>query len=276
MRNIQRLLGLLYPPKWRARYGEEFSALLEELEPRPQELVNLFTGAIRMHMTEWSYLRFAIVFSVFGLVAGVVGQLTIHDKFLASAVISIPSEQKWAMAKQELFSRRVLWTVIEEQHLYRAECLRQPLEDVIDHMREKDLQANVISPSRMELTFLYPESDAAQQTVRTLLARVQPYPEFRVLGQPGSPDRVDPNRYTLFFTFFGATLLLGFMTAAVARRPSRFARTLGIYGLIGAAIACGGSLVYPEQYTSHAVVTCAEGERLRSYVLSNDQIAGMI
>ncbi len=59
MSRVQQLVALLYPPKWRARYGRKFSALLERLEPRTGDLLNLFTGAIRMHMTEWGYLKFA-------------------------------------------------------------------------------------------------------------------------------------------------------------------------------------------------------------------------
>lgn len=79
MSRVQQLVALLYPPKWRARYGRKFSALLERLEPRTGDLLNLFTGAIRMHMTEWGYLKFAAVFSALGLLGGLLAPLVIPE-----------------------------------------------------------------------------------------------------------------------------------------------------------------------------------------------------
>lgn len=45
----QTWLLALYPARWRARYGEEFRALLEEEEPSPTILVDIIRGAIAAH-----------------------------------------------------------------------------------------------------------------------------------------------------------------------------------------------------------------------------------
>jgi hypothetical protein len=44
-----RSLLRLYPPAWRARYGEEFEALLAELRPSPRIVLDLLFGAWDAH-----------------------------------------------------------------------------------------------------------------------------------------------------------------------------------------------------------------------------------
>ena len=46
-----RLYPRLYPRDWRARYGEEFAALLEDYPLTPYALFDLFMGALDAHLT---------------------------------------------------------------------------------------------------------------------------------------------------------------------------------------------------------------------------------
>lgn len=107
MTSILQFLSLLYPAQWRARYGVELQAFLEQLDPRPGDLFDLLFGAIRMQMKEWSYLKFAAAFSVAGLLAGTLLQFTTPDQYLSRALISVPSEHQWVKAQYKLTSRQL-------------------------------------------------------------------------------------------------------------------------------------------------------------------------
>ncbi len=242
MKRIQQLVALLYPPKWRARYGREFSAQLEELEPRTGDLLNLFTGAIRMHMTEWSYLKFVAVFAAIGLLGGLLAPLVIPEQFQSRAVIGIPSEQKGAVARQNLFSRRVLATVIEENDLYAKERLREILEDVIEKMRAKDLRSQLNFPSQMTLAFTSPDRSAAQRTIQSLMSRLESDPAFHAISAASTPQRVSPNRLRIIFMCLGTSLLIGLVAVGGVRVPRYVLKTVVIYSSVGAVLFGGGSL----------------------------------
>jgi hypothetical protein len=49
MKRWVALAARLYPAAWRARYGQEFEALLEDLEPGWRELADVAGGAVIMH-----------------------------------------------------------------------------------------------------------------------------------------------------------------------------------------------------------------------------------
>ena len=51
MKRILKWLAQLYPAAWRARYGAEYEALLEEREPRVRDVVDVAWGAMKMQMT---------------------------------------------------------------------------------------------------------------------------------------------------------------------------------------------------------------------------------
>jgi len=276
MKRIQQLVALLYPPKWRARYGREFSALLEQLEPRAGDLLNLFTGAIRMHMTEWSYLKFVAVFAAIGLLGGLLAPLVIPEQFQSRAVIGIPSEQKGAVARQNLFSRRVLMTVIEENDLYAKERLREPLEDVIEKMRAKDLSGKVNSSSEMALAFTYPDQAAAQKTIRSLMSRLENDPAFHTISAASTPERVGPNRLRLVFMCLGTALLVGLLTAGGVQAPGDVLKTLVIYSSLGGILFGGGSLLIPNRYTSSAALMSSDGKLFQTYNPSDELIAATI
>ncbi len=276
MRRVQQLVALLYPPKWRARYGQEFSALLEELEPRTGDLFNLFTGAIRMHMTEWGYLKFAAVFAAIGLLGGLLAPLVIPEQFQSNAVIGIPSAQKGSVALQHLFRRGVLKTVIEENDLYAKERLREPLEDVIEKMRAKNLRSHLNFPSQMTLAFTYPDRTAAQRTIQSLMSRLESDPAFHTISAASTPQRVSPNRLRLIFMCLGTSLLIGLVAIGGVRAPRDMLKTLVIYSSVGGILFGVGSLMIPNRYTSIAVLMSSDGKLFHTYNPSDELIAATI
>lgn len=50
MKRLARRLVSLYPRQWRVRYGQEFEALLEDVDLRWRDVFNLMVGGVRMHM----------------------------------------------------------------------------------------------------------------------------------------------------------------------------------------------------------------------------------
>jgi len=52
MRRLLHFISLLYPAQWRARYGDEFQALLEQSDPRWNELVNLSKRMVFIYLSE--------------------------------------------------------------------------------------------------------------------------------------------------------------------------------------------------------------------------------
>src|SRR5207245_4156102 len=46
---MSRLLLVLYPPAWRRRYGDEFQALLAQMQPTPKILIDVVLAAWDAH-----------------------------------------------------------------------------------------------------------------------------------------------------------------------------------------------------------------------------------
>ena len=53
MKHLARYLARLYPPLWRARYGGEFEALLEDAKLTWRDLFDVMAGALRMRLRAW-------------------------------------------------------------------------------------------------------------------------------------------------------------------------------------------------------------------------------
>jgi hypothetical protein len=51
MKRLARLAARLYPARWRARYGRELDALIEDIDANALDLCNLVRGALMMRIT---------------------------------------------------------------------------------------------------------------------------------------------------------------------------------------------------------------------------------
>lgn len=54
MRRALCLAARLYPARWRTRYGREFEALIEDVEPGWRYGWDVLLGAMEMQMATWS------------------------------------------------------------------------------------------------------------------------------------------------------------------------------------------------------------------------------
>jgi hypothetical protein len=53
MKRLAQCLARLYPRRWRARYGQEFDALLEDAKLTWHDVFSVLTGALQMHLKTW-------------------------------------------------------------------------------------------------------------------------------------------------------------------------------------------------------------------------------
>jgi hypothetical protein len=76
-----RLLVALYPRKWRATFGEEFAALLEDTRLTPRAVFDVVVSAGRLHAA--SHQRLALVLASL-LWSGCMEYLSVHARLTAN------------------------------------------------------------------------------------------------------------------------------------------------------------------------------------------------
>ncbi len=84
------LAGRFYPRSWRARYGEEFDSLIEDAPATSRQLINVLTGAVRMHwQIKSGFLKLAVALAIVGAIAGAVAGARTSDVYWASAKVKV-------------------------------------------------------------------------------------------------------------------------------------------------------------------------------------------
>jgi hypothetical protein len=191
MKRAAQFLIRLYPANWRARYGEEFQALIEDSSPGWPGILDLLKGAIRMHLSIPAFPKLALMLSITGLLAGLAVSFVVDPRFVSTATMAFippsPTEvhrnvnDVFLELQTEILSRTSLSSVIEDPRLelYMSERARSPLEDVIEKMRQ-DLQISRDAPANpggdylpFHITFAYADRLKAQQTVQALITKFQ-------------------------------------------------------------------------------------------------------
>lgn len=197
MKRLILLVAALYPRSWREEFGEEFSALLDDVKPRWRVFANVLGGAIRMQMTMGkNWLKLVVAMAVVaGIIGGGLGFRT-APQYVSSAVIAVkpvpdpvrptsPAVLRKRMAEDvaelqaRILSRAVLGSVINDPalQLYKGEQRRMPFEDVITRMR-RDIRfgsrpsaAGDLAPLEFDISFSYSDPVKAQLAVKALISR---------------------------------------------------------------------------------------------------------
>jgi hypothetical protein len=89
---MKRLLFLaagLYPRWWRQRYGDEFDALLEDINPNWRAMLDVLTGAMTMQMKTVGTLP--VIGILVGALAGAVIAMNTPQLFASSATFQLTS-----------------------------------------------------------------------------------------------------------------------------------------------------------------------------------------
>ena len=70
MKTLMRWAARLYPAAWRARYGPELEALLEDVGPGGGDLWDIVRGALFMQMTGLRFWKILAVGTAAGILLG--------------------------------------------------------------------------------------------------------------------------------------------------------------------------------------------------------------
>lgn len=200
MRRVIALLASLYPRAWRERYGEEFTALLEDLDPSPRAALNVFTGAITMQMKTWNYGWMLAISAFCAMTAFAAEYLLVPGRYVSEGVLMTTGYADSQQALDAVFrltqnveSRATLAGVISSEHLYERERTREPLMDVIDRMR-RDIRIMPTAAgvsAAFKVSFIYPDAKVSQRATQVLISRFVE----QAFGSGVTVQVVDPPSY---------------------------------------------------------------------------------
>jgi hypothetical protein len=92
MRRLSHFLVCLYPRSWRERYGEEFSALIEDVRPTWQTVANVMKGALEMQTQTWRFGQILLTAGILGALTMVIAHFAIPDRAEAAITVSGPAD----------------------------------------------------------------------------------------------------------------------------------------------------------------------------------------
>lgn len=253
MKRAIRAVARLYPKRWRARYGDELEALLEDSRADWRSLGDVFLEAIKMQFIHWGFARIMTVAGLAGALIAAGVSLTLQDRWVCSAVVAVDGNDPATLVSLqktllEVESRGALTGVINKLGLYPSERQRMPIEDVLEKMQDA-LQVTPIAGRSGPITalavrFEYEDRHKAQQATRELIRKMEDTNGSRgwnmnldVIDPPSLPARpAGPNR----LAFTGSGLLAGLTGGLIIVMAIRTRRKSH-----GSCPTCGHPIVGP-------------------------------
>ncbi len=89
MKRLIRFVACLYPASWRARYGVEFEALLEDLDPNWRTFLDTLKGGLDMQVSTWKTGKLLAATGIAGILIGLCVSLTVPRQYASTATIRI-------------------------------------------------------------------------------------------------------------------------------------------------------------------------------------------
>jgi hypothetical protein len=158
MRRLLRLAARIYPAAWRDRYGIEFQALLDEMNPGWQEILNVLNGGLQMRLRRVNPALSAAVFAIAGSLAAGAFAYGASDRFASTGTMTVRPGTSLAASETarledvmpELagaaFSRDFLAGIIQRHDLYAGERAQASTEDLVNRVRG-DIRIQLVSRS---------------------------------------------------------------------------------------------------------------------------------
>ena len=196
MRHLVRVAVRLYPARWRARYGLEFDALLEELEPSWSGLFNVVYGALTMQMKRAGVVAAAC--AVAGAIVGGASAQRMPETYASTATLRLPSTD-------ESFLQRA-------ERAHAAESLEAKLRASVSI----DVPDQKTRSTMLTVTFADRDSEKAREVTERLISSV-----LTANGIPtGSirTTRTGPNRPMVAGTGGAIGLMIGTVVMWCRRR----------------------------------------------------------
>jgi len=184
MRRILRVLARLYPAAWRARYGAEYEALIEDAQPRARDGFDVVWGATKMWMTSRSFVRIVLPCALAGALAAVAMSFALPKKYVSQTLISVETDSRASIDArlagmvQGAFARPFLEELIQKENLYPRERARMPLGDVVNLTRKniwlRPMHQKVDGKPAMAFVveFYYPDPHVAQSVDAELVSQM--------------------------------------------------------------------------------------------------------
>ena len=290
MKRLLRWGVLLYPARWRARYGDELLALVEDLQPRGGDIWDVLKGAVAMRLTTVTFLRITAAFALAGALAAGVWAVMQHDRYASTAVVRIAvpdgSEDTRAAAQTKLqhavqfaLSRTSLSQIILREKLYRGERQRLPLEDIIQQMRNRSIRIQAMdardgkSGPLAAVSFVDEDPAAAQKTVGDLVAALDPDGKLLEVLDPASPAQPEgPGKLSMVARGLLAGLVAGVffggLWTLIRRARPWSVKRIGAFAAMGMVL--GGTIAFlmPDEYISTAVGRAANSAALQGAIRS--------
>jgi len=247
--SLIRFVVRFYPASWRNRYGLEFDALLEDVNPYWRDIGNVLLGALQMQMKSWSFRNIAAGLGIAGALFGAMLSFTIHETYVSSAELRVTMREAPMIDKtadkvlsdlwQTATSRVALAEVIEGHGLYPRERATKGMDGAIERMRRdfsiEPAGRTLSSQAAFRIAFRYGDATQAQRIAEELIRRLMVANVMAALARnaAGSDSPVEnlyvpnpatfpkqpsgPNRLLVAAMGLAAGLLLGAAIAVVAR-----------------------------------------------------------
>ena len=288
-----RFATTLYPVAWRRRYGAEFVALLEDIQPGARDFLNILRGAILMHFKMPVGGKVLAATALAGLAVAVWFAIRTPDQYVSTAVMQFPAGgldemlDRLNVAQQHALSRSSLTRILVREDLYQHERQMQPLEDIIEAMRYRDTAIRSVSrlgrtdSLTFSLQFRYPDRKKAQAVTRDLTSLFSEETAtgerqgLQVLDPPSLPSEpVGPRRSRIVVMGMLGGLAAGILLLGARRWP-----LVAACGAGAAAVVFGGSCLVPDRYVSTAVLTVTDHDsaaRVEEALLEDSYLRGLI
>jgi capsular polysaccharide biosynthesis protein len=236
MRPLIRFFSKLYPPQWRQRYGAEFDALLDDVEPNAKTALNVISGATFMQIRTWNVGTILAAGGLAGVLFGLGITTTIPKLYESRSTLALSSPVSQDtrdginLMANEALSRSSLTRMVSTLGLYPQERAKMPIEDVLDGIMKRNIAITPVNNSSgtvaaFSIAFIYSDPAMAQKVTQTLAARFidanlhQPAGTLKLLDMaslPSQPVAPRPSRNALMGMGWG--LALGAIVAFFHRR----------------------------------------------------------
>jgi LPS O-antigen subunit length determinant protein (WzzB/FepE family) len=165
MKILLLFVTLLYPAKWRARYGQELRGLLDEVEPVWHDVVDVAKGGLHMRLRQ-SVLWLAVVFGLAGVcVAGVVAMM-LPEEFRAHGVVFMQPRDAASNPLSTLTTtlrEGDLRSILDTHNLFPSSG-----GDQRERLLRRSVRVNLLSKNAFQVSFSYPDAIMAQKVTRDL------------------------------------------------------------------------------------------------------------
>jgi capsular polysaccharide biosynthesis protein len=271
MKRLIPFLASLYPRSWRERYGAEFAALLEEVNPDWRALLDILKTALEMQMMTWNFGKILLAAGVAGALVAAGISFAVPKQYASQTVLSVTGSGVDAAdavftQAQQTESRGSLMSIIKSEALYPTEQAKMPIEDVVEKVKRNIGISPISGGSAFAIEFTYEDPHKAQQVAQDLAASFI-RENVRILDAASLPQSpVSPNRWMITAVGLAVGLVLGAIIALL--RISKTARILAVTGPAGALLAFAISFAIPNHYVSTAVLKIDPGNQAASNRLS--------